>query len=104
MRLIPLAAVLSAVCDLVLPLAKSPRTAASIGIILLPAASIPFILSTVGEGPDGIQHDNYSTLSVDDEKEGYRMTDYLIRLGHRKIAVLAAGKEDVSIGRMRLMG
>lgn len=65
---------------------------------------IPFILSTVGEGPDGIQHDNYSTLSVDDEKEGYRMTDYLIRLGHRKIAVLAAGKEDVSIGRMRLMG
>lgn len=32
------------------------------------------------------------------------MTDYLIRLGHRKIAVLAAGKEDVSIGRMRLMG
>ena len=37
---------------------------------------IPFILSTVGEGPDGIRHDNYSTLSVDDEKEGYRMTDY----------------------------
>ena len=65
---------------------------------------IPFILSTVGEGPDGIRHDNYSTLSVDDEKEGYRMTDYLIRLGHRKIAVLAAEKEDVSIGRMRLMG
>ena len=65
---------------------------------------IPFILSTVGEGPDGIRHYNYSTLSVDDEKEGYRMTDYLIRLGHRKIAVLAAGKEDVSIGRMRLMG
>ena len=32
------------------------------------------------------------------------MTDYLIRLGHRKIAVLAAEKEDVSIGRMRLMG
>lgn len=60
---------------------------------------IPFILSTVGEGPDGIQHDNYSTLSVDDEKEGYRMTDYLIRLGHRKIAVLAAGKKmSASVG------
>lgn len=53
---------------------------------------IPFILSTVGEGPDGIRHDNYSTLSVDDEKEGYRMTDYLIRLGHRKIAVTRCGK------------
>ena len=65
---------------------------------------IPFILSTVGCAPDGMHHDNYSSLSVDDEKEGYRMTDFLIRQGHEKIAILAAQPNDASIGRMRLNG
>ena len=65
---------------------------------------IPFILSTVGCAPDGMHHDNYSSLSVDDEKEGYRMTDYLIRQGHTRIAILAARPNDASIGKMRLNG
>ncbi len=60
---------------------------------------IPCVLST--SGCDG---DAYSTLSVDDEKEGYRMTDYLIRLGHRKIAVLSGMPDDASIGLLRLEG
>lgn len=60
---------------------------------------IPCVLST--SGCDG---DAYSTLSVDDEKEGYRMTDYLIRQGHRRIAVLSGMPDDASIGMLRLEG
>jgi len=43
-------------------------------------------------------------MSVDDEKEGYRMTQHLIAQGHKKIAILAAETEDESVGKLRLQG
>lgn len=66
--------------------------------------SVPFILSTIG-GVDGVDRENtYSTVSVDDEAESYKVVDFLIRAGHKKIAMLGADPADESIGKLRLMG
>lgn len=65
---------------------------------------VPFILSTTGAVPSGYSRNTYSSVSVDDAKESYKMVDYLIRSGHRDIAIICAKTTDVSIGRLRLEG
>ncbi len=63
--------------------------------------TVPFVISTV----DSLEHDgDYACVAVDDEKESFRMVDYLCRCGHRQIAILMACRDDASIGRMRLNG
>ncbi|MDU7706652.1 MAG: LacI family DNA-binding transcriptional regulator [Clostridium sp.] len=66
---------------------------------------VPFVLSTSGivneeteEGP------LWSSVSVDDYAESYKMTDYLCRAGHKKIAIISADQEDESIGKLRFEG
>lgn len=68
--------------------------------------NVPFVISTAGimapmNSADGVI---FSTFSVDDKKESYKVTDYLCKQGHKKIAILGALKSDDSIGRMRLEG
>lgn len=63
---------------------------------------IPYVLSTICT--KGIGENSYAAVSVDDFKESYKMTKYLIGLGHRDIGILTAPKEDESIGKLRLMG
>lgn len=65
---------------------------------------IPFILSTSECHLDGMKLGQYSTLSVDNKKESYRMTEYLIRQGHKKIAVLSGIPDNANIGVLRLEG
>jgi LacI family transcriptional regulator len=66
---------------------------------------VPFVFSTVGANiPSNINKDTYSHLSVDDRKESERMVDYLISLGHKKIAIIVAEPHDNSIGQLRLEG
>lgn len=66
--------------------------------------TVPYVLSTIGiteylgESPD------FSCVSVDDYGESYKMTDYLCKLGHKKILILTAASDDESIGRLRLEG
>ena len=55
--------------------------------------SVPFVLSTVGL-LDDMSKKNYSSVSVDDVKESFRMTEYLILKGHKRIALLSSC-EDV---------
>ncbi|MCD8022583.1 MAG: LacI family transcriptional regulator [Lachnospiraceae bacterium] len=62
---------------------------------------VPFVLSTADSSDLG---DGFVSVSVDNEKESRRMVDYLCELGHRDIAFLTAGKEDVSVGRLRYLG
>ena len=64
---------------------------------------IPFVLSTIGL-TDTLSKDLYSSVAVDDFKESYKMTKFLIEQGHKRIAMLTASKEDESIGRLRLDG
>jgi len=65
--------------------------------------TVPFILSTVGMTEE-VERDLYSSVSVDDFHESYKMVQYLIELGHRNIAIIAASEDDRSIGKLRLDG
>jgi len=63
---------------------------------------IPCVLSTICTYGD--QEQSFGTVSVDDFLESRKMTEYLLGLGHEKIALLTAPREDESIGKLRLMG
>lgn len=64
---------------------------------------VPFVVSTV-ELDNYLEDCLYSYVSVDDKKESKRLADYLISLGHRKIALLCAQEDDESIGKLRMEG
>jgi len=64
---------------------------------------VPFVLSTIGV-TDKIDKDYYSSVSVDDYKESYKMVDYLCKLGHKRIATITVAPEDESIGKLRFKG
>lgn len=63
---------------------------------------IPFVLSTIYT--TDTKENICASVSVDDFKESYKMTEYLIGLGHRNIAIITARREDESIGKLRLLG
>lgn len=65
--------------------------------------TVPFVLSTVGIN-DRVTDMQYSSVSVDDLKESYKIVDYLCKLGHNKIAILSATNDDESIGKLRFEG
>jgi LacI family transcriptional regulator len=64
---------------------------------------VPFVLSTIGT-TQKLDESICSSVSVDDYIESYKIVDYLCKLGHKKIAILAACKDDESIGKLRLDG
>lgn len=64
---------------------------------------VPFVLSTGGVS-ESINRDYYSSVTVDDYKESYKMVDYLCKLGHKKIAIISAPPDDESIGKLRFEG
>lgn len=69
--------------------------------------TVPYVLSTVGilnAGKDGEASLEYSSVSVDDFEESYKMVDYLCSLGHQDILILASCEDDESIGALRLAG
>lgn len=49
--------------------------------------AIPCVLITVSAGPT-VDPALYSSVTINDETEGYRATEYLISLGHRRIAYI----------------
>lgn len=66
--------------------------------------NVPFVFSTAGGIPENISKDSYSNIGVDDRIESERMVDYLIGLGHKNIAIIAAETYEECIGRLRLEG
>ncbi|MDD7739885.1 MAG: LacI family DNA-binding transcriptional regulator [Fusicatenibacter sp.] len=61
---------------------------------------VPYVISTIGAIADGGKP--CASVSVDDYKESYKMVDYLCREGHRRIAIITACEDDISIGKLRL--
>ncbi|MDD2957440.1 MAG: LacI family DNA-binding transcriptional regulator [Lachnospiraceae bacterium] len=65
--------------------------------------TVPYVIGTVNiKLPQKLEQ--CAAISIDDEKESYRMVDYLCRCGHRKIVILTAARDDASIGKCRLEG
>ena len=63
---------------------------------------VPFVLSTISTF--GEYDNSHSSISVDDVAESYKMVDYLCKKGHKKIAIITAPVEDISIGQLRTQG
>ncbi len=67
--------------------------------------NVPVVFATIGSDiSENLSRGSYSTVTVDDELESRKMTEYLIGLGHRKIAILSEGSDKPSIVKLRLDG
>ena len=70
---------------------------------LLSHLTVPYVFCTVDcRIPDSLS--GWGIVAIDNEKESYKLTDYLCRQGHRRIAILTAYAHDTSIGKLRLDG
>ncbi len=65
---------------------------------------VPFVFGTAGSAPENINKTLYSNVAVDDLKESRKVTEYLLELGHKNIAILTMDEGDISIGKLRLEG
>lgn len=65
---------------------------------------VPFVFGTAGATPENKGKRFYSNVAVDDFEESRKVTEYLLELGHRDIAILTVEPEDLSIGKLRLEG
>lgn len=64
---------------------------------------VPFILSTIAMSQKN-PSEGYSSVSVNDIMESYKIVDYLCKLGHKRIATIVAGAGDESVGSLRREG
>lgn len=70
---------------------------------VLRSVPVPYVLSTVGNLV-GIPKGEYASVTVDDFAEAGKIVDYLVGLGHQRIALLGVTTQDVSVGRLRTQG
>lgn len=67
--------------------------------------NVPVVFATIGSDiSDNLSRNSYSTVSVDDALESRKMVEYLIGLGHKKIAILTEGNDNPSVVQQRLQG
>ncbi len=69
----------------------------------LKQVNVPYVLCTVAINMDAASP-SCSSVSIDDERESYRIVDYLCKKGHKKIAIIAGRKNDYAVGALRLAG
>ncbi len=62
---------------------------------------VPFVLSTI-DVVGKVNKEIYSSVTVDDYSESYKMISYLCELGHEDIVIISTGEKDQSIGKLRL--
>lgn len=74
----------------------SPQQTAVLGV--------PFVCCTFTNSFGTLTPDAYSSVSIDDQAEAKRAVQYLIKHGHRKIAILLEAKGDRSISELRYRG
>ncbi len=66
---------------------------------------VPFVFATIGSGiSEDFNRNAYSTVSVDDENESYKMVEHLIKMGHKRIAIMTEGSDTPSVVQLRLKG
>lgn len=67
--------------------------------------NVPFVFSAIGLAQvDEGKKKTYSNIAVDDCAESKKLVEYLIQMGHRKIAIITEGTEEPSVGQLRLEG
>lgn len=68
------------------------------------ALDIPFVCCTYTNSFGTLRKNDFSSVSIDDQKEAYRAVRFLTEHGHRKIAVVLDSVQDHSISQLRYMG
>lgn len=68
------------------------------------ALDIPFVCCTYTNSFGTLKREEFSSVSIDDQKEAYRAVRYLTDRGHQKIAVILDSVCDHSISQLRYMG
>ncbi len=67
--------------------------------------NVPVVFTTIGSDiSDDLTGSEYSTVSVDDEKESFKIVEYLISLGHKRIAIMTEANDTPSIVQLRYQG
>ena len=66
--------------------------------------TIPFVCCTFTNRYGSLRENEYSSVSIEDEKEACRAVTILTELGHRRIAALITGTDDHSISQLRYQG
>lgn len=69
----------------------------------LKGIGVPFVICT-GAAPEGDKEQFNPIVSVDDVKGGYQVTDYLCKMGHKRIVIITSKYTDNSVGKLRLEG
>lgn len=64
---------------------------------------IPYVLCSVALNLDAPER-NCPFISLDDEKESFKIVDYLCKKGHKKILMIAGTEADYAVGRRRQEG
>lgn len=64
---------------------------------------VPFVLSTIDVAGQ-VKKEVYSSVTVDDYSESYKLIRYLCELGHKDIVIITTDENDQSIGKLRLEG
>lgn len=62
---------------------------------------IPYVMLTMTMHHE-VDRSTFSSVTVDDYQESYQIIDAACKDGHRKLAVIGASEQDVSIGRLRV--
>lgn len=65
---------------------------------------VPFVFTTFTNEFGTLENSMYSSVAIDDEKEGYRATSYALEMGHKNVAIIMASKEDKSASDLRFRG
>ena len=72
--------------------------------VKLAKLNVPFVFCTIGTVQGGEKKRTYSNIAVDDRVESRKMVEYLLELGHKKIAIITEGAAAESVGQLRLEG
>ena len=65
---------------------------------------VPFVFCTIGTAEETEENRAYSNIAVDDRKESMKIVDHLLKMGHRRIAIITEGAKGESVGQLRLQG
>lgn len=65
---------------------------------------VPFVCCTYTNSFGTLELEDFASVSVDDQQTAFDAVEYLISLGHRRIAALVPGCNDRSISELRYNG
>ncbi len=66
--------------------------------------TVPYVFCSFDNHYGTLDRRTYSSVSIDDVDTGYQAVQELYRNGHRRIAIMLAGKEDSSVSQLRYAG